>query len=179
MRFLILFLLISMSSLAQRVDKFPMLFNGDSRFVSKLDSILFVKINEYRVSKNLKALKWDSIAYKESKHHDLYSESTLKNKGTIGHGEDSSIFRNSDDRYVYYGGNKKDWTLEVLMFSTYTLKNEEYDKLATFILDCWKSSEGHNKAILSPESNYGGGCTLIKDHIVISTFCLVEKKLLK
>jgi len=166
-------MLISISSLAQRVDKFPILFNGESRFVSKLDSILFNKINEYRVSKNLKELKWDSIAQKESKHHDIYLENTLKTRGTIGHSEDSPIFESSNDRYKYYGGNG--WTLEVVMFSTYVLKNGEYDRLATFILDCWKKSDGHNKAILKSSANYGGGCTLIKDNIVISTFCLVEK----
>lgn len=39
---------------------------------TKLDSLVFEKINEYRISKGVFPLVWDTCSYKASKHHALY-----------------------------------------------------------------------------------------------------------
>jgi len=102
---------------------------------TKLDTILFNKINEYRVSKGLKELKWDSCGYRAVDHHTLYLVSHSYNspsryikmieqlKKEIGNGtgtrvmvvqstnsphvEDSVIFCHFYDRYKYYGGRNE------------------------------------------------------------------------
>ena len=55
-KLLLLFLFISISGICQ----------------TKLDTLLFNKINEYRKSKHLKVFIWDTNAYKASKHHTEY-----------------------------------------------------------------------------------------------------------
>ena len=55
-KLLLLFLFISISGICQ----------------TKLDTLLFNKINEYRKLKHLKVLQWDTNAYNATKHHNDY-----------------------------------------------------------------------------------------------------------
>ena len=157
---------------------------------TKLDSILFNKINEYRKSKHLKTLKWDTCGYKATKHHTLYlvkncyncpkryldeinklpkdfiGTITIKIKGTVSaHEEDSIQFSHSIDRYKYYGG-KNNWTIgEVVTGVNRKIKDGDdkiYEYLATDILNSWKNSPGHNTILLYPDMKYGGCSNIIE-----------------
>jgi uncharacterized protein YkwD len=151
---------------------------------TKFDTILFNKINEYRISKNLNVLKWDTIAYKASEHHtkyivveDFYSfkkiKSEFKNtsKDTIfikfktsPHNEKAPFYSPSD-RYKYYGGKKYESAGEVIAWYCENIKNKDslkYEKLAIGILELWKKSTLHNKIILDPNATKGCGSTIIE-----------------
>jgi hypothetical protein len=146
---------------------------------TKLDTLLFNKINEYRISKHLNELVWDTSAYKASKHHNDYlvknsfnspkryidaakaeplSKTSFVLKPTLvyPHREDCSIFFSPSDRYKYYGG--KEYVGEVII-GTHT---NNTDSIVSKIIDGWKNSPEHNKIILDKDAKFGSGSIFIE-----------------
>lgn len=145
---------------------------------TKLDTLLFNKINEYRNSKHLKELIWDTSAYKATRHHTEYlmknefnspkryvdvAKSTPLSKTTFylkpsliyPHREECTVFFTPTDRYKYYGG--KEYVSEVII-GTHT---NNYDSIVSKILNGWKNSPEHNKLILDKNAKRGCGSILI------------------
>lgn len=170
MKLILLFLFLSLSTFSQ----------------TKLDTLLFNKVNEYRVSKNLKELKWDTSAYKATKHHTLYLaenkfnspkfflELTKKDRYSTSsiiikslkypHREDSIIFNLPSDRYKYYGGNYN-YIGEIIAGMNKSIKSDDslkFEKLSIEILNGWKNSPEHNKILLIPNITKGGCSTIIE-----------------
>jgi uncharacterized protein YkwD len=148
---------------------------------TSLDTMLFNKINEYRVSKKLKEIKWDTIGYKAARHHSQY----LNGKNFISHYEDSIIYKSMESRYEYFGG-KTDRLSEIIALGCCNVHDNDpslLDKLAEEILNLWKKSPPHNRIILDPANTSGGGsnaCTIreqgirgIKNYVIISTFVFI------
>jgi len=159
--------------------------NRENTFIPKIDTLLFNRINKYRSENNLRKITWDSIASKESKHHNIYLKNRCVKKCVIviGHGEDSSLFEHPSNRYVYYGGKDENWSGEIIAYYFTNTKDDGkvlYDKIAYELLDEWKKSPAHNKIILTPDQK-AGGCNvliLMKPNImgytfyyVMATFC--------
>ena len=148
---------------------------------TSLDTMLFNKINEYRVSKKLKEIKWDTIGYKAARHHSQY----LNGKNFISHYEDSASYKDMDNRYEYFGG-KTDRLSEIIALGCLNIHDNEpcrWDKLADEILNLWKKSPPHNRILLDPTNSSGGGSNAftireqgimgIKNYVVISTFVFI------
>lgn len=156
---------------------------------TKLDSILFNKINEYRVSKHLKTLKWDTCAYKATKRHTEYlvknefysgkrfldavksaplSETQVPVKPTLvyPHREEDPNFATLGNRYDYYGG--KCMIAGEVIGGNMTCCNDndpsKNDKLATEILNGWKNSPAHDKILTDP--SYTRGCGSVSVEIL-------------
>lgn len=164
----------------------------DSKEESKISTILFNKINEYRISKGLKPLQYDTIAVKESKHHSEYVRILVDKSGRISHYEDSTKFSTPDNRYKFYGGYKYKSTCEVIAFGGCNAKETDslkYEKLAKTILELWKNSAPHNKILLKTDVYFGGGYINIrvmeqgikgiKHYEMVATFCLVDDGVIK
>ena len=119
---------------------------------TKLDTILFNKINEYRVSKGLNELKWDLSGYRAVDHHTIYLvyhsynspsrylKAVEQLKKEIGNGtgtkslvipcaleyphqEDSVVFCHFYDRYKYYGGRNEIRGGEVIAGTNRSIKD--------------------------------------------------------
>lgn len=154
---------------------------------TRLDTLIFNKINEYRLSKCLKELKWDIVAYKSSEHHtkylvdkDFYSGKKffeaakylptgtdtifLKQNVTYPHREDDVRFSTFGKRYEYYGG-KCVYGGEVIGGNMACCKEDDLlkdDKLAKEVINGWKNSPAHNKILTDPVYTKGCGSTSIE-----------------
>lgn len=171
MKLIFLFLFLSLTTFSQ----------------TKLDTILFNKVNEYRVSKHLKELKWDISSYKATQHHTLYlvvnNYNSPKNLLKLikkdrfsttsiilqplikyPHQEDSTIFNSPSDRYKHYGGHYE-YIGEVIAVINKNLNDSDslkFEKLSIEILNGWKNSPEHNEILLTSNVTKGGCSTIIE-----------------
>jgi hypothetical protein len=147
---------------------------------TKLDSVLFNKVNEYRHSMGLCELVWDTCGYKAVDHHTLYlicnnfnspsvylkavKESGLGTSTIIipgfhdPHGEPNDTFARPINRYKYYCGKGNGSVGEVISGTNNNIKDGDstvYDKIVTKIIECWKDSPVHNKILLDKDARHG------------------------
>ena len=115
-----------------------------------LELKVFQKINDYRVENGLHNLKWDDATYKSTQIHTEY----MIKDGKLSHTEDSEtpdfwnrlmLFQDND----YILGNEN-----VSAVSINDIE-DDIDKIADRILYSWKTSEGHDKSMLSKGSTVG------------------------
>jgi uncharacterized protein YkwD len=159
----------------------------------KLDSTLFVKINEYRISKGVNTLVWDTVAYKAAQHHAIYlyklnEKDVTKSICTHVEKEDVGvkILKNPEDRYNYYKSkNQKEpqYVGECAANSVTYVKSNIYEEVANSILKQWQNSPQHNTGLLS-QKDYGSVSSVFKKEqgfrntTVVesySSFILIEK----
>lgn len=131
---------------------------------SKLDSLVFDKINQYRLSKHIEPIIWDSDIWKASNHHALYLEKLNKKEiaAKSSHYEnidldDIKTFRTPDDRISFYTKFKRGSECVTAVWIN-NVKNNALNRLADEILDSWKKSPPHNKGILDKNLKYGSIC---------------------
>lgn len=158
---------------------------------TKLDTLLFNKINEYRKSKHLKVFIWDTNAYKASKHHTEYlfdkqwysgkrfieaakaaplnsKEEKIYLKSTVPYPhfeEENSVFYSCSDRYEYFSKKKHINSAEVIagvMECFHDSVNSKYEKLAILTLNAWKGSPEHNAILIDPKYTKGCGSNSIE-----------------
>ena len=149
---------------------------------TKIDTLVFNKVNEYRISMCLNPLKWETTCFKASEIHTKY----LKHTNKVGHTEDTLV--NPQDRLKFFDKKGK-WTIinEVaLSTKPRNIKDTEIDineKLATDVVEVWKSSKDHNDILLNKNCSFSGvSCLVIKqpfgikginNYRVISTMLIV------
>lgn len=128
---------------------------------TKLDILVFEKINQYRKSLGVEEVKWDSICFNASKHHTSYlyrKNISIWPKTFCGHSEDT--LKAHPDRYKFYSNNKRFLHLgevALTISKNYKVNDVDFlDKMATHILEGWKSSPEHNRLILNPDFLFGG-----------------------
>jgi len=139
---------------------------------TSLDSLILVKINEYRISLKRKPLEWDSTIYKGAIHHSRYiyydnleeiewSKDLDKMMPYVrsGHGEDryniSIPNKSFVERAIEYG---------FIMECVYTVTGrmsftEEY--FATLTVEAWKNSPGHDKVLRTRNIRFAGVGTVV------------------
>ena len=130
---------------------------------TKLDSLVLVKVNEYRVSKGLNKVEFDTVSYLAADNQASY---LFKNDSIVGHSQKNIGFETPNKRYIYFGGNEHASTAEVCNAVNTNLKvdNDMYlDNLAKLIVDAWKASFEHNKILIDPKYKFAGVSTKIKD----------------
>ncbi len=141
----ILFLLLSVSVFAQ----------------SKLDSLVLVKVNEYRTSLGLNKIQFDTISFLAANNQASY---LFKNDSIVGHDQKNIGFETPGKRYIYFGGNKNASTAEVCNNVNTNLKvnnNTYLNNLAKLIVDAWKNSFEHNKILIDSKYKFAGVSTKV------------------
>jgi len=156
---------------------------------TKLDTLVFNKVNEYRVSKGVPELKWDTNSFKAANLHTKYlfrKNFALWPVTFSGHSEDT--LKSPSDRFESI--SKERWTKvgEAALAISKNYKVGDtlmYNKMATEIVTAWKLSEKHNEIILSREYVFGGvscdslvkgtGLKGVDSYRIVSTFFLIKK----
>jgi len=113
---------------------------------TSLESKVFQKINDYRVENGLHKLKWDDATYKSTVVHTEYM---VKNNELV-HTEDSET-PNWWDRLNkgYVLGNEN-------IASVYVDSTKVEEEVSHRVVELWKSSAPHNKALLRKNVTVGG-----------------------
>lgn len=130
---------------------------------TKLDSLVFVKVNEYRTSLSLNKVEFDTVSYLAADNQASY---LFKYDSIVGHSQNNIGFETPNKRYIYFGGNERASTAEVCNDVNTNLKvdNDMYlDNLAKLIVDAWKISFEHNKILIDPKYKFAGVSTKVKD----------------
>ena len=128
---------------------------------SKLDSLVLVKVNEYRISKGLNKVQFDTVSYKAAENQASY---LFKNDSIVGHDQNNIGFETPGKRYIYFGGNEHASTAEVCNVVNTNLKvdNDDYlNNLAKLIVDAWKNSFEHNKILIDNKYKFAGASTKV------------------
>ena len=133
MKNLLLILTILISSVVYGQPK-----STDTMFVENVDTSFIEKeifrvINEYRVSKGVDVLEWDTAYSNGARKHSewlsetglfVHDEKSLTNECIVGTNDGNNLFT--------------------------------YGKFADIVVTRWKNSPGHNYVMLLPRPNYGG-----------------------
>jgi uncharacterized protein YkwD len=125
---------------------------------TKLDSLVLVKVNEYRASKGLNKVEFDIVSYKSAENQASY---LFKNDSVIGHDQNNIGFETPGKRYIYFGGNKNASTAEVCNSVNTNLKVDSDNNLAKLIVDAWKNSFEHNKILVDAKYKFAGVSTKV------------------
>jgi len=149
---------------------------------TKLDSLVLDKVNEYRVSLGLNKVVFDKNLYDAAKCQATY----LKSKGVVGHDQATKGFETLEKRLFKFNKTKFTKAGEVCNFVNMNINDKEgYDKLASKIVEEWKKSPSHNKAITDPDFKYAAsysdvtktnsGFVNIKHYDVYTTMVFTDK----
>lgn len=137
---------------------FLFLFSLSLLAQTSIDSLVLVKVNQYRKSKGLENVTFSDANFKSASHHTNYM---VKNS-VITHTEDSLI--DVSNRLKFYGSTFTNFGENILL----TNKNfkssdsEMNDKIATEIVNIWKNSSEHNKILLDRRFKYVGTSTTLE-----------------
>ena len=114
---------------------------------TKLDSLIFQYINEYRDSLGLNPVEFDAIAFKSAS----IQSDTMKSKGRVGH-DNYGELKTVNDRYIFSGGKLiSPYKIgEICNKVNLNLRGDNFDKLAKAIVKSWIGSEEHNKILIDP-----------------------------
>lgn len=160
---------------------------------TKLDSIVLVKVNEYRTSLGLTKVQFDTVCYKAADNQASYLANIYIANGmksyTMGHTQNVKGFETSGKRLNYFGKYKFLKNAEICNFEFLNVNDNDtlgYDKLATKILNLWKSSVTHNAVIIDPDykfaANYsyvivtGTGFKNVKHYETFNTMVFIDRK---
>lgn len=130
---------------------------------SKLDSLVLVKVNEYRTSLGLSKVQFDSVSFLAADNQASYlSKSDLN----VGHSQKNIGFETEGKRYIYFGGNEHASIAEVCNgVPNLNIKDSDtmrLDKIATAIVEAWKKSPDHNKILITAKYKFAGVSTKVK-----------------
>lgn len=140
---------------------------------SKLDSLLFCRLNSYRLLNDVNEITLDDSACSAAKHHTMYLlfRNNDSIRTTIGHAEDVDLAGFEElspaERINTYIQLKSCWGECV----TGTIKRIGYpvEDLVSIILNKWISSVKHNKILISNKYKYGGVSIVVFEGELIST----------
>ena len=133
---------------------------------TKLDKLIFKRINEYRAEKGLSELLWDDKAYLAANLHSKYM---IKN--SVFTHEEKNDTPNHDVRLMKYGVEAMSSAENIAKISHYVIKDEI---LAIAIFNIWKRSPPHNKIMLSDYKKSAVSCSR-NDTTTYSTLVLYHE----
>jgi len=147
-----------------------------------LELKVFQKINDYRVENGRHRLKWDDATYKSTQVHTEY----MIKDGKLCHTEDSETPKFTNRLMLFQDDNWIIGNENVSAVSTNHTDNS-IDEISDLILNSWKSSKGHNSAMLGNGSTVGavscGDTTKEKEGFTLnmkySTFVLWIKPIME
>jgi uncharacterized protein YkwD len=134
------------------------LFLFEAKAQTKLDSLVFKKINEYRVSNHVSPLIWDESLWSAANNHSTYLvelNKLDKDTFTITHFQNNDSFKTPDKRASFF------LKREIHVSECTNMCGFGFGKYATLeyaanaVLDTWKKSKKHNAALLSKKITKG------------------------
>lgn len=138
---------------------------------TRLDSLIFHKINGYRTENCLDTLMWSTPVYLVAKNQAMY----ISLSGSVSHDQTADTlpgFRPEPDfaeRFERYGICKSPYHVfgENLTAVTDTSlsQNESIECIAAAAFESWKNSPEHNELLLYPLIHYGAVSTLTGNSI--------------
>lgn len=108
-----------------------------------LESKVFQKINDYRVENGVNRLKWDDATYKSTQIHTEY----MIKDGKLSHTEDSETPKFTNRLMLFQDNSFIVGNENVSRVSINGIE-DSIDVIADKILYSWKTSKGHNTAML-------------------------------
>lgn len=137
---------------------------------TKVDSLILVKINNYRAENGKPALIWDTLSYRVSENHAKYMAMT----GLLSHDQELEVdssksfttAKQFEDKFLNQGlkvakGKVVD-VAECAAAKFIEQKNFKCmmsaDSLAILAVELWKKSPDHNAMILDSTMKYAGSC---------------------
>ncbi len=135
---------------------------------SLMDSLILVKINNYRVKKNLEKLDFSTVAYKAAEHHNNY----LNDNPTqpIAHNEGNETPNHWHRLKKYNDRNDGNfWISAENLWGAMGVNidlNKETDQLKKLAKECvkdWIRSKNHKKNLLVNKLTYAGIHSIITD----------------
>jgi len=108
-----------------------------------LESKVFQKINDYRVENGVNRLKWDDATYKSTQIHTEY----MIKDGKLSHTEDSETPKFTNRLMLFQDNSFIVGNENVSRVSINGIE-DSIDEIADKILYSWKTSKGHNTAML-------------------------------
>jgi uncharacterized protein YkwD len=118
-----------------------LMFNVYSQ--TPLESKVFQKINDYRVENGVNRLKWDDATYKSTQIHTEY----MIKDGKLSHTEDSETPKFTNRLMLFQDNSFIVGNENVSRVSINGIE-DSIDEIADKILYSWKTSKGHNTAML-------------------------------
>ena len=133
---------------------------------TNLDYLLFIKINNYRISNGLESWKWDNFIWDVANKHTQYQVKS----NYMGHRELVDVKNHIEinrllDRfkekniYDYYGVTRNVTVAENCLVVLF--ENQEIEVLADIMLQMWINSPPHNQTLLNPKYVYGSVSCMI------------------
>ena len=139
---------------------------------TKLDSLVFDKLNKYRDSLGLTKVEWDSIAFKPAQNQSTYlSNASTPDKVVCGHSQNTPGYETSIKRYFKLTGRDEKKPIiffsEVCNFINVNRKysdtdNYIYELMSDKIIKAFINSPDHNSAITSDKAKFAGVSTNYK-----------------
>jgi uncharacterized protein YkwD len=129
---------------------------------TKLDSIVLVKVNDYRSSLGLSKVQFDTVCFLAADNQSNY---LFKVDSIVGHNQKNIGFETPGKRYIYFGGNEHASIGEVCNSIPINLKDDDtmkLVKLANSIVDAWKKSPDHNKILTTDKYKFASVSTKVK-----------------
>jgi len=123
---------------------------------TSIDSLVLVKVNQYRNSKGLNSVVFSDTNFKSALHHTKY----MVDNSVVTHSEDTLI--DTGDRLSFYGSNFNSFGENILLTNKNFKSNdsEMLDKIANEIVKTWKESPEHNKILIGKSFKYLGTSTI-------------------
>jgi len=124
-----------------------------------LDSLVFEKINEYRIENNIHALTLDTSIYKAAYLHSKYlHDNGYPYQYPLSSGHYEEILVKPSDRLRAQGVPFIACGENVASFSVILVGKDgwiDMEDMANQVLNMWISSPGHHKLMLSPKPTEG------------------------
>lgn len=135
---------------------------------TKLDSLVFERLNKYRDSIGLNKVEWDSTAFKSANNQSTYlSDNSTKDNIICGHNQKTPGYETPSIRWKTFKGSDKTYFSEVCNFITVNKKENDnidyiYSIIANEIVKSFLNSPEHKKSILNQKVRFVGISTVYK-----------------
>jgi uncharacterized protein YkwD len=129
------------------ITSFLLLFNSYIFSQSELDCFTFIKINQYRSSKNLSNFEFSENTKNASYHQSNY----IYKKFISLQSDEEDTLLNTSDRLKFYDVNFNNCAENVLLINNLIIKSNDLDindKISNLILNFWTKSPIHNNKLL-------------------------------
>ena len=129
-------------------------FSQERQF--ELERLILEKVNEFRVSEGLLAVKWNDKVYDAAYHHAYY---LTDREISLSHNEDydkvnfTELMRAQDRIKHYY--NESSWGIENLIGINFIWYKGDIEKIAEWVVNAWIDSPQHKRGMLFDSEGYG------------------------
>ena len=117
--------------------------------VYELEKLIFDKVNQFRVSEGLLAVKWNDKVYDAAYHHAFYlsDPNVTYSHYEIDDKEDFVELKRARDRIKHYY-DKRAWGVECLTSVNFAYDGNDLEKMAESAVNRWINSPTHKKGML-------------------------------